>query len=316
MTFDRDFHLQDHDLYLRTFELAAQIPEGRVSTYGAIARALGDLVASRAVGQIMSADRVRPFPVPCHRVIYSDGRTGWYTGAGKGEARKQELLRAEGVPSANGKVLNFDKVLFEEFKGDRLLERMAQAQIELAKLIVQEGDAIAFGRIAGLDVAYDGDRAYAAMVVVDRRGKVLETRDAECLVNFPYVPGYLGFREMLPYSKLLDGGREDTLYLIDGHGRAHPRRAGIASQFGLVHGVASAGVAKSVLTGRMEQGSLSLGGEEVGRVVKNARGKARFLSVGHKVELGSLARLYLSLPVDPLDLAHERCTESRRGGKA
>ncbi len=64
---DREFHLKDHDLYLEAFKLAAQIPPGKVSTYGAIARALGDISASRAVGQIMSADRERPFKVPCHR---------------------------------------------------------------------------------------------------------------------------------------------------------------------------------------------------------------------------------------------------------
>ena len=58
---DREFHLKDHDLYLEAFKLAAQIPPGKVSTYGAIARALGDISASRAVGQIMSADRERPF---------------------------------------------------------------------------------------------------------------------------------------------------------------------------------------------------------------------------------------------------------------
>jgi deoxyribonuclease V len=316
MSFDRDFHLQDHDLYLKVFELAVQIPQGRVSTYGAIARALGDQAASRAVGRALSADRDRPFKVPCHRVVYSDGRTGWYTGMGRGEVEKQKLLCAEGVPISEGKVLDFENVLFQGFHGDRLLERMAKAQTDLATQIVQRGDATNFSRIAGLDVAYEGDKAYAAMIIVDRQGKILERKRSQCQVNFPYVPGYLGFREMRPLSMLLDDPRDDTLYLIDGHGRAHPRRAGIASQFGAVHNVTSAGVAKSVLTGRMEHGSLSLGGEEVGRVVKNAKGKARFLSIGHRVDLGSLCQLYLSLPVDPIDLAHEACAEDRRGDRS
>jgi|WetSurMetagenome_2_1015567.scaffolds.fasta_scaffold48750_2 deoxyribonuclease V len=313
MSFDRVFHLQDHDLYLKIFELAVQIPPGRVSTYGAIARALGDQAASRAVGRVLSADRDRPFKVPCHRVIYSDGRTGWYTGMGRGEAKKQELLRAEGVSISEGKVLDFENVRFKDFHSDGLLERMAKAQVDLAAQIDQRGDATNFRRIAGLDVAYEGDKANAAMIVVDRQGKILEHKRSQCQVNFPYVPGYLGFREMRPFSLLLEDPRDDTLYLIDGHGRAHPRRAGIASQFGVVHNVASAGVAKSVLTGLMERGSLSLEGEEVGRVVKNAKGKDRFLSIGHRVDLSSLCQLYLSLPVDPIDLAHEACAEGRRG---
>ena len=164
-------------------------------------------------------------------------------------------------------------------------------------------------------MAYEGDKAYAAMVVVDRQGKILEHERSQCQVNFPYVPGYLGFREMRPFSRLLEDPRDDTLYLIDGHGRAHPRRAGIASQFGVVHNVASAGVAKSMLTGLMERGSLSLEGEEVGRLVKNVRGQARFLSIGHKVGLSSLCQLYLSLPVDPIDLAHVACDEDKRGDR-
>ncbi|MCG7841144.1 MAG: endonuclease V [Methanomassiliicoccales archaeon] len=310
---DKEFHLQDHDLYRYVYDLTVQIPEGRVSTYGALARALGDLAASRAVGRVLSADRPRPFKVPCHRVVYSDGRTGWYNGAGKGAERKQELLRSEGVSINDGKVLNFEKTRFDDFLKDPILEKMAAVQRELAANVVQKGDALAFDRIAGLDVSYDGDKAFAAMVVLDRKGVVLEESVSECQVNFPYVPGYLGFREMRPYSLLLERRRQDTLYLIDGHGRAHPRRAGIASQFGVIHDVAAAGVGKSVLSGKVESDTLCLDGEEVGRVVKGPRGKARYVSVGHKVELDSLCQLVRSLPKDPLTMAHDLCSRVRRG---
>lgn len=311
---DREIHLRDHDLYRQVFGLTAQIPPGRVSTYGAIARALGDQAASRTVGQALSADIARPFTVPCHRVVYSDGRTGWYTGMGKGEERKQELLRSEGVPVADGKVLEFDRLRFEDFKSERILERLAEGQREVAALVEKEGDLTALGRIAGLDVSYDGDRAIAAMVVVDRAGKVLEERTSECQVNFPYVPSYLGFREMRPYSSLVERGRKDTLYLLDGHGRAHPRRAGVASQFGVVHDVASAGVAKTVLTGVMEGDSLYLNGEEVGRLVKRPSARTYFVSIGHKVGLDPVCHLIASLPQDPMILAHRLCTRVRKEG--
>jgi deoxyribonuclease V len=310
---DRELHLRDIDLYRQVFELTVQIPLGRVSTYGAMARALGDVVASRAVGRILSADLARPFPVPCHRVVYSDGRTGWYTGLGKGEERKQELLRAEGVPIADGKVLDFERVRFEDFCGDRILKRLAEGQREVAALVDKEGDALAFERITGMDVSYDGDHAFAAMVTVNREGEILEERTSECLINFPYVPGYLGFREMRPYSSLMQPGRKDTLFLLDGHGRAHPRRAGIASQFGVVHDVASAGVAKTVLTGVMKGNSLFLDGEEVGRLVKRASGRTYFVSIGHKVGLDAICRLVGSLPQDPMLLAHRLSNKARQG---
>jgi len=309
---DREFHLQDHDLYLEAFKLAAQIPKGKVSTYGAIAKALGDISASRAVGQIMSADRERPFTVPCHRVIYSDGRTGWYTGMGQGAERKRELLRSEGVDIAEDRVKDLGKVVFAEFSGEPILARMAEAQREIASSASSESDANNFERLAGLDVSYFGDKAFAAMVVIDRTGNVLEERTAACTVNFPYVPGYLGFREMRPYSAVMGEPRRDTLYLIDGHGRAHPRRAGVACQFGVVHDVAVGGVAKTILAGAMKGDSLILDGEEAGRLVRTREGRAYFASIGHQVSLDSLCRVVSSLPRDPLVMAHRLATKERR----
>lgn len=309
---DREFHLRDHDLYRYVFDMAVQIPTGMVSTYGAIARSLGDQAASRAVGMMLAADRERPFKVPCHRVIYSDGRTGWYTGAGKGEERKRELLLSEGVPISDGKVLDLERTVFKDFRIDPILTKMADSQRELALLISEHGDATRFERIAGLDVSYDGDRAFSAMVTVDRYGKVLEERTARCRVNFPYVPGYLGFREMRPYSSLLTKARQDTLYLIDGHGRAHPRHAGIACQFGVVHGIAVGGVAKSVLTGTKKDGSLYIENEEVGRIIKDGQGRERFISVGNRVDLPSLCSLVSSVPHNPTTLAHDLCTRYRK----
>lgn len=308
----REFHLQDHDLYLEVFKLAAQIPSGKVSTYGAIARALGDVSASRAVGQIMSADRERPFQVPCHRVIYSDGRTGWYTGMGRGAERKRELLRSEGVDIADDRVKELEKTVFTDFSGDPLLARMAEAQRAVASSVSQEGDATRFVRLAALDVSYSGDEAFAAMVMIDRNGDVLEERTARCTVNFPYVPGYLGFREMRPCSAVIGEPRKDTLYLIDGHGRAHPRRAGVACQFGVVHDVAAAGVAKTILTGAMKGDSLILDGEEAGRLVRTREGKTYFASVGHRASLDSVCRTLSSLPADPMAMAHRLATRERR----
>jgi deoxyribonuclease V len=312
---DREFHLRDHDLYLEAFKLAAQIPKGKVSTYGAIARALGDVSASRAVGQIMSANRERPFNVPCHRVIYSDGRTGWYTGMGQGAERKREMLCSEGVDILDDKVKDLGKAVFTDFSGDPLLARMADAQRDIASAVSQEGDAENFERLAALDVSYAEDEAFAAMVVVDRGGHMLEEHTARCMVNFPYVPGYLGFREMRPYSAVMGEARPDTLYLIDGHGRAHPRRAGVACQFGVVHGVAAAGAAKTILAGAMKGESLILDGEEAGRLVRTCEGRTYFVSVGHRASLDSVCRTVSALPTDPMAMAHRRATKERRSAK-
>ena len=55
------------NLYEKTYELVKQIPKGKVSTYGAVAKALGDLIAARAVGRMLNENPYKE--VPCYRVI-------------------------------------------------------------------------------------------------------------------------------------------------------------------------------------------------------------------------------------------------------
>jgi methylated-DNA-[protein]-cysteine S-methyltransferase len=71
----------------------ARIPRGAVSTYGRVARAVGEPSAARAVGQALGRN---PFPImiPCHRAIRADGHVGGYRG---GVDLKRGLLRLEGV---------------------------------------------------------------------------------------------------------------------------------------------------------------------------------------------------------------------------
>ena len=82
-------HLQADDVY----GMLARIPEGKVSTYGDIAKALGHPSASRAIGKILNKNP-NPVVVPCHRVVMSDGSIGGYA---FGRARKKELLAKEGL---------------------------------------------------------------------------------------------------------------------------------------------------------------------------------------------------------------------------
>ncbi|MDF3031668.1 MAG: Methylated-DNA--protein-cysteine methyltransferase [Moraxellaceae bacterium] len=76
---------------LRVWEALLQIPEGRLVTYGALARHLGQPGASRAVGSAVGANPVA-LVIPCHRVIRASGVLGGYRW---GEARKRLLVTAE-----------------------------------------------------------------------------------------------------------------------------------------------------------------------------------------------------------------------------
>ncbi len=82
---------------MRVYAATRQIPRGRVTTYGELARQIG-CRSARAVGQAL---RVNPYApeVPCHRVVAADGSLGGFFGSRAEEelARKRALLEAEGV---------------------------------------------------------------------------------------------------------------------------------------------------------------------------------------------------------------------------
>lgn len=150
-------------------------------------------------------------------------------------------------------------------------------------------------RVAGVDVSVDRIRntARAAVVVVSFPGlEVLEIRAAEGTLRWPYVPGFLSFREaplVLEACRLVEATPD--LVIVDGHGTAHPRRLGIASHLGLFLDVPTIGCAKSLLCGTHEMPGTKRGataeivdnGEMVGMALRT-RDNVRpvYVSVGHR----------------------------------
>jgi methylated-DNA-[protein]-cysteine S-methyltransferase len=94
--------LKNEDVY----ELLLKIPAGKVTTYGDLAKALGNPSASRIVGRILGQNP-NPIKVPCHRVVMSDGKLGGYA---YGTAKKRGLLEKEGLSFTNGIVSDFTKI--------------------------------------------------------------------------------------------------------------------------------------------------------------------------------------------------------------
>jgi methylated-DNA-[protein]-cysteine S-methyltransferase len=91
----------------RVWALCARVPEGRVTTYGEIAKAL-KCKAYRAVGNALNKNPYAPL-VPCHRVV---GSTGELTGFAAGLAKKKALLAKEGVEMKNNRVVLREKFTF------------------------------------------------------------------------------------------------------------------------------------------------------------------------------------------------------------
>ncbi|QQL46358.1 MGMT family protein [Sulfuriroseicoccus oceanibius] len=96
----------------RVYAACSAVPEGRVTSYGELAKAIG-CGSARAVGQALRANPYAP-DVPCHRVVRADGSLGGYLGETGGEQlrRKVELLAREGVRfDAGGRLIEPERLV-------------------------------------------------------------------------------------------------------------------------------------------------------------------------------------------------------------
>lgn len=186
--------------------------------------------------------------------------------------------------------------------------------------------------VAAADVSYDrgDDWTYAALVVCRYPSlEVVEAVTGRAPARFPYVPGLLAFREAPVVLELWGRLREPPdVLLVDGHGIAHPRGFGIASHLGLLLGLPTIGVAKSVLVGEYREPSARRGsgtrlvheGRAVGRALRTREAtRPLFVSPGNLVDSDSAARFVLSccrryrMP-EPSRAAHRLCNEARLAG--
>ena len=182
----------------------------------------------------------------------------------------------------------FDKDFIRFFKALQLgVSRVAyQASLGLS----------GFRYVAAVDAAYSGSRVAAASLVYDvEEDGVVEERRYVAEARFPYVPGLLFLREgpyMLRAVELLQH-RWDLL-LVDAHGRAHPRRAGMATFLGLCVNRPTLGVAKRLLEGRIADPEkevseiVSGDGEVLGYAFRAKNGRRFYVSQGYGVGLGEI----------------------------
>ncbi|MFV0269304.1 MAG: MGMT family protein [Draconibacterium sp.] len=103
------------DFFQQVFEVVKQIPPGRVTSYGAIARYLGTGGSARMVGWAMNASHTSPDYVPAHRVV---NRNGLLTGKHHFDSPNamQELLEAEGFKIEDDQILNFQERFWDPAK--------------------------------------------------------------------------------------------------------------------------------------------------------------------------------------------------------
>ncbi len=265
------------DFYCALKELVEQVPEERATTPKLLAEAMGDPRATRAVIEALKRNEF---------------------------SRTQNNVRPEVG----------ERVAFTAFKTDYPLRRLAEHQERMTKRVVITPFIGEAPLVAGVDASYGEDTVYAACVVMNQDMEIADSASAAVETRFPYIPGYLSFREA---PGLLSAVRKVSgfdVLMVNGHGVAHPRGCGLASLVGIEADKPTIGVARRALVGEVGKirgvlTPLILNGLTVGAEVKKTEGAPIYVSVGHKIDLKSAVRITRNtwsrgrLP-EPLRAAH------------
>jgi deoxyribonuclease V len=185
--------------------------------------------------------------------------------------------------------------------------------------------------IAGGDISHnkDSETVYAGIVVLSYpQMQVVSYSLVAGETKFPYVPQYLGFREV---PALIEAWKQipqkPDIIVLDGQGITHPREMGIASHFGVLTGQASIGCAKNMLTGnysplgleRFSQSEILVDGGVKGYALRTKSGvKPVYISPGHKISVKDSLRIMKQCTLkhripEPTRLAHNYVNQFRIG---
>ncbi len=186
------------------------------------------------------------------------------------------------------------------------IDEAKAVQQQLSKLVVEIDQLGKIDFVAGVDISgarATGQAKAAAVMLSFPELELVEKIYAQAPLEFPYIPGLLSFREApLMMEALGKLKRQPDLILVDGQGRAHPRRLGIACHLGLFLDKPTIGCAKSRLVGTYDELGTEAGstaplidkGEVIGAALRTKRGvKPIFVSVGHKISLASAIDLVM-----------------------
>ncbi len=198
--------------------------------------------------------------------------------------------------------MNIDSTWPTTIEDARAVQRQIRARVDLT-------DSFADGRVpelvAGIDAGYEGEVARCAIVVLRfPELTVVEHTVARAPADFPYIPGFLSFREgPAVLAALAQLQHTPDLLIFDGQGIAHPTRCGIASHIGVLTDLPSIGCAKSRLIGEHDDVPDERGaavplwdrGEPIGEVLRSrANVKPLFISPGHRVSIERATSLVMA----------------------
>ena len=185
--------------------------------------------------------------------------------------------------------------------------------------------------IAGADISLNlySTTIYAGIVVLSFPALLpIAYSLVQAETRFPYVPGYLAFREVPALVKVWEQLQiKPSVLVVDGHGIAHPRRMGIAAHFGTLTGQTSMGCAKNILFGKYKEPAIEFGShspifdkqEQIGFAFRSkAKTAPVYISPGHGMGMQNSLDIIKQctgkyrIP-EPTRLAHELVNKFRKG---
>jgi deoxyribonuclease V len=197
-------------------------------------------------------------------------------------------------------------------------------QEQIAKRIVtKDNEGIKIKYVCGVDVSYKHNVAYCSATVIDKYSlKFVESANIMTEVDQPYIPGLFILREYKPIINALQlVKKEFQILLVDGHGVLHPRRCGLASYIGVMINKPTIGVAKSLLCGFVRKDKyVEFGGEVLGFQIRSCDKKHIYVSIGHKISLGTAVKIVKELTrigqwiPEPLRIADITSKRLRKSG--
>lgn len=203
-----------------------------------------------------------------------------------------------------------------------------EAQLRMSeKIIFEDKLPKRIHLVAGIDIAYAADVSVGTVAVLDYDSlKLMEKQTAFCKTRFPYVSTLLSFREIRPAVLCIRKlHTQPDLFLVDGHGFAHPYHCGFASHLGLVLRKPAIGVAKSILTGKVKIARSKIDADLIEynqktigmAVTTKSECRPVYVSVGHMVSLETAVKIVKhctknSRIPEPILTAHRIATSEKR----
>ncbi|NIO49508.1 MAG: endonuclease V [Candidatus Aminicenantes bacterium] len=206
------------------------------------------------------------------------------------------------------------------------LEKAAEAQRRLSTRLILKWDGREVNLMAGADFGYGyKEKKIGASIVIFKMPEleIVEISEAVREIEFPYLPGYLAYREGPVFFDAFRKIRnKPDMTLVDGNGIAHPRKMGLASYVGVILDICTIGCAKTpffpFVLPLEEKGSYTFFRDErkekAGICLRTRSGvKPIFVSPGHRIDFMSAMKFVLScskfrIP-EPLREAHRRTSK-------